>query len=334
MENLKKILITGATGAVGPLIVNTFLEAGYGVRTFSLDAAEKGLFHSNVDERVGNINDLASVRSAMKDIHGVIHLAALLHVLNPGPEDFEQYQKINVRGTETVVRAALDNNVPRIIYFSTISVYGPGNFEILTEQSPVNPESFYAKTKLDAEKVVLQAKDEKGLPIGTVLRLAAVYGSTIKGNYYRLARALAGRRFIPIGPGKNRRTLIYDKDLARATLAVLETKTAAGKIYNVTDGEIYSVKEIVSAITDALGHAAPKIFVPVPVARMGAGMMEFIGNMCGKRSLNFKSMIEKYTEDVAVSGKRFETEVGFEPEYYLSAGWCDAIKEMRMKGDI
>ena len=103
-----------------------------------------------------------------------------------------------------------------MVLFSTIAVYGNSNGQILTEDTPVQPNTFYARTKLAAEKIVLNARGADGQPLGTVLRLGAVYGSRIKGNYERLVRALARHRFIPIGNGLNRRTLVYDKDVGRA----------------------------------------------------------------------------------------------------------------------
>jgi nucleoside-diphosphate-sugar epimerase len=100
--------------------------------------------------------------------------------------------------------------------------------------------------------------------LGTVLRLGAVYGSRIKGNYERLTRALAGNLglgnlgtrsrsfdklrmsglfghvpklpFIPIGNGLNRRTLVYDKDVGRAAALAVSHPAAAGRVFNVTDG--------------------------------------------------------------------------------------------------
>ena len=67
-----------------------------------------------------------------------------------------------------------------------------------------------------------------------MLRLGAVYGSRIKGNYERLVRSLVRGRFIPVGYGANRRTLVYDKDVARAAVLAAIHDAAAGKIYNVS----------------------------------------------------------------------------------------------------
>ena len=129
------------------------------------------------------------------------------------------------------------------VFFSTIAVYGNSNGQILTEDTPAKPDTFYARTKLAAERVVLDAKRVDDQPLGTVLRFAAIYGSRIKGNYQRLVQALARRRFIPIGDGSNRRTLIYDRDVAKAALLVCSTQARQGKyIMSLTAGSILSKK--------------------------------------------------------------------------------------------
>jgi len=89
-----------------------------------------------------------------------------------------------------------------VLSLHTIAVYGQSDGRILTEDTPPDPETFYARTKLAAERIVLEAKGADGGQIGTVLRLGAVYGSRIKGNYQRLVQSLARGRFIPVGNGR------------------------------------------------------------------------------------------------------------------------------------
>ena len=87
----------------------------------------------------------------------------------------------------------------------------------------------------------MNAKRKDGQLLDTMLRLGAVYGSRIKGNYERLLRALARNRFIPIGNGLNRRTLVYDKDVGRAAVLAVSHPAAAGRVFNVTDGEFHTL---------------------------------------------------------------------------------------------
>ena len=85
------ILITGATGAVGPLVVEAFHAAGYSIRTLSIDPPPVGIWHDDVETRIGDVTDASAVQAAMQGVDSVIHLAALLHIVNPPPALQKKY---------------------------------------------------------------------------------------------------------------------------------------------------------------------------------------------------------------------------------------------------
>ncbi len=322
------ILVTGATGAVGPCVVRALCEADHVVRTFALDRAPTGMLPSGVEELIGDIGDAPAVRQAMQDVEVVIHLAALLHIVNPPLEMLARYERINVGGTRSVVDAALAAGVGRMVLASTIAVYGSSGGRVLDETADPHPDSFYARTKLAAEKIVLDARLPDGRPLGTALRFGAIYGGRIKGNYERLVRALAHNRFIPIGSGANRRTLLYVKDAAAAVVLAACHPAAAGKVFNVSDGHFHSLCEIIAAICGALGRRPPRFSVPLGAARAAAAFIEDALRLIGRRSPVGRATIEKYTEDIAVTSERIRMELGFVPQYDLVAGWRDALAEM------
>jgi nucleoside-diphosphate-sugar epimerase len=328
------VLVTGATGAVGPLVVEAFRAAGYSVRTLSIDPPPVSAWPDDVETLTGDVADLAAVRAAMQGAELVIHMAALLHVVNPPPALQDQYERINVGGTATVVAAAIQAGVRRVVFFSTIAVYGQSGGRILTEDAPPCPDTFYARTKLAAEKIVLDARDADGGRIGVVLRLGAVYGCRIKGNYRRLVQSLARGRFIPVGNCSNRRTLVYDKDVARAAVLAAIHPDAAGRIFNVTDGQFHTMKAIVETLCDTLGRRSPRLTLPAGPVRCLAGLLEDCARVCGLHSPIVRMTVDKYTEDVAVDGRRFCMQIGFVPQYNLAAGWRETVSEMRQSGDI
>jgi nucleoside-diphosphate-sugar epimerase len=329
-----QILVTGATGAVGPRVVASLVEASYRIRTISLDPPPEGLWPEGVETRIGDITNPSVIQSAMQGVDAVIHLAALLHVVNPPPSLQAEYERINVGGTASVVEAARQAGVGRLVLFSTIAVYGGSAGGILTEDTPPRPDSFYADTKLAAERIVLAAKRADGGPMGTVLRLGAVYGNRIKGNYRRLLIALARGRFVPIGPGSNRRTLVYDKDVGRAAMLAAVHPDAAGRIFNVTDGEIHTMRTIIGILCEALGRVPPHLTLPVGATRRFAGILEDGARLFGFQSPIIRATVDKYTEDVAVDGRRFCARLGFIPRYDLASGWRETVAEMRQAGEL
>lgn len=322
------VLVTGATGAVGPRVVAALHEAGYNIRTFSIDLPQAGDFPENVDVWIGDITKYHEVEAAMAGVDFVIHLAALLHIINPPPNAENRYREINVSGTKIVSGIASQKSVKRIVYFSTIAVYGKTDRRILDETAPTNPSTFYERTKLEAEQLILSARNSDGEPIGVVLRLAAVYGSRVKGNYLKLFNALKKKCFIPMGNGLNRRTLVYDKDVARAALAAIENSKSAGKVFNVSDGQFHTVNEIIEAICVALGRKKPRISLPVSLAAIAAGLTEALARVFHFNPPFVRASVEKYMEDIAVESRRIQTELGFIPKYNLASGWADTVQEM------
>ena len=73
---------------------------------------------------IGDVADQVAVQSAMQGVDAVVHMAALLHIVNPPPELREKYERVNIGGTATVVEAAIKAGVKRVVLFSTIAVYG------------------------------------------------------------------------------------------------------------------------------------------------------------------------------------------------------------------
>jgi UDP-glucose 4-epimerase len=323
------ILITGATGAIGPRVVNALDQVGYRIRTFSIDVPALGIFPPHIDVVIGDVMDKTSVESIMQGVDAVVHMAALLHIVNPPPEMREKYERVNIGGTATVVEAAIKAGVKRVVLFSTIAVYGHSDGRVLNELSPTDPDTFYAQTKLAAEQIVLNARGVNGQQLGTVLRLGAVYGSRIKGNYERLTRALAGNRFIPVGSGLNRRTLVYDKDVGRAVELAVSHPAAAGRIFNVTDGGFHALNEIIESICAALGRKPPRLSLPVSPVRWAAGLLEDGARVFGRSSPVTRATIDKYTEDIAVDSRWIQDELGFRPQYDLKTGWKETIREGR-----
>ena len=328
----KTVLVTGASGALGPAVVKWLVARGYRVRGLALTEPAEPLGSLDVDWFIGDICDRALLQSAMEGMSHVVHMAALLHINNPSPQMCAEYERVNVGGTQAVVEAALRSGTERLVFLSTIAVYGYGRGEMLFESSTPVPRSYYAETKLAAEQIVLAARRSDGTPLGAVLRLAAVYGSRVKGNYSRLVEALNRGRFVPVGSGDNRRTLVYEKDVAAAIALTAKAPAAAGQIYNVTDGDVHTLSEIIEAICGGLGRRPPRAALPAAPIRGALRRVDAAANLLGWQLPVSSAMLDKYLEDVAVDGSKIVCDLGYHPAYDLRSGWQDAIDGMRLIG--
>lgn len=305
--------ITGANGALGPAVADEFALAGFEVRALTRDQAD--------------VCDPEAVRRAVAGSDCVVHLAAKLHVVDPSPSLRDEYYRVNVGGTENVVRAVEVEGVRRLVHASTIAVYGYNDGRLLTEDCETSPDTLYGQTKLEAENVALAAN-------ATVLRFAAVYGARVKGNYRRLLTTLNRGWFVPIGSGSNRRTLVHDRDVARALVLAAQHPAAVGEVFNVTDGSVHTVREVLEAMSLALGRRVPRLAAPLAPIRLAAHLLEIAAGVAHVRAPVTRSMINKYVEDVMVSGDKLRDLLGFQPAYDLTRGWQETVEQLRRLGEL
>jgi nucleoside-diphosphate-sugar epimerase len=320
-------LVTGATGAVGPGVVGKLAET-YDVRTLSRRAPEGDVFTVPVTSFVGDVSDREAVARAARGCAVIVHLAALLHIVEAPRALRAEYERINVGGTLAVIAAASAERVSRVVVMSTIAVYGyQPTREGFDEDSVTRPDSLYGETKFAAEQIALAARRADGAPLTTVLRSSAVYGPRVRGNFERLVHALAKRRFIPVGRGCNRRTVVFEGDLAAATALACADERAGGRIYNVSDGTPHTLREIIAAICAGLGRTPPRWHLPVRPVRVALRAASLLDGRPSR-------MLDKYLEDVAVDATRIQSELGFRPSTNLADGWAATIAEMRRAGRL
>ena len=302
------------------MIVRDLLDHGHRVRALVREPVSTEL-PENVEIFQGDLANEQVLRRAVSGAHVVLHLAAKLHIENPDASLRDEYERVNAAATETLVNIA--NAASRFVYFSTIAVYGHARLRngLITESDEAFPDTIYSETKRAGELAVLEQKN------GVVLRLAAVYGKGMKGNYPRLVNALKKRRFVYIGNGTNRRTLIHVADVSRAARLAATSPVAAGNIYNVTDGTVHTTRKIIETICDVLRISGPLVRLPEKPVRLLAGAIEDVFALAGKRAPVSRAAIEKFLEDVAVSGEKIKTDLGFVPKYDLMSGWREALKQ-------
>lgn len=326
--------VSGATGAIGPTLVGRLHKAGYRVRVLVRREHQDPLFGGPVEVELGDICDPAAVGRLMEGADVVLHLAAKLHIPDPPPELYAEYRRVNAEGTRNVVEQATAARVRRLVHASTVTVYGPTNGQVIDESAPLQPDTVYSRTKLEGEQVALAAQRVDDKPLAVVLRLATVYGPRQKGSFQRLVQAQARGLFVPVGDGRNRRTLVHVRDAVEAMLLAAEHPKAAGRVFNVTDGRVHTMQDILIAICQALGKPAPRLHMPLGLARVGAAGLEYAFALVGREAPLTRVMLDKFVEDAAYSGQRIQTELGFRPAYDLKAGWQETIAELRRNGEL
>jgi UDP-glucose 4-epimerase len=256
-----QVLVTGGAGFIGSNLVDVLVDDGHSVRV--LDDLYTG-YAENVNPKAdlvkASVADEDAVRAAVDGVELVFHEAAHRAVLRSVEQPLAT-DTANTHGTLTVLKAALDAGVRRVVYASSSSVYGGAEILPTPESAPLLPRSPYAVTKLVGEHYCRVFSDLYGLET-VALRYFNVFGPRQRPDSAYAAviplfiEALrSGQPPEVHGDGKQSRDFTYISDVVAANLAAAGAPADAcsGKAYNVAAGTTHSLLDILGLLGELLG---------------------------------------------------------------------------------
>ena len=255
-----RTLVTGGAGFIGSHLVDALVDEGHDVVV--VDDLSNGLdanLNPNADVEIGSITDDDLIARAVHDVEVVFHLGALGAVPR-SLHDPLRTDEVNVRGTLTVLHAACEAGVRRVVYASSSSVYGGATVLPTPESAPLRPRSPYAVSKLAAEWYCRVFAER--FPIETVaLRYFNVYGPRQRPDATYAAviplfttALLRGEAPTVFGDGKQSRDFTYVGDVVAANLAAASAPASvSGSVFNVAPGTSHTLLELVDELRDILG---------------------------------------------------------------------------------
>ena len=257
-----RVAVTGGAGFIGSHVLDKLAAAGH--MPIVLDLVQSPHHAQGTFETViADVTDVGAVSNAVRGCDAVIHLAAVADV-NDVVADPVRAHAVNVGGTQAILEAAREAQVQRVVYGSTVWVYGGSPAQgVIDETSPLAlPEHLYTATKIAGEMYALAYGQLYGVE-STILRFGIPYGPRARPAAVVPAfvgRALRGDPITIAGDGRQTRQFVYVEDLAEGVVAGLRPQ-AAGRTYNLVGVEETSVREIADAVC-AIVAEVPIVHVP------------------------------------------------------------------------
>jgi nucleoside-diphosphate-sugar epimerase len=259
----RHVLITGGAGYIGSLLASELLRANYRVTVvdsllFGGESLVPFLHHPNFHFVKADVTEQRAVKDSLKDDwqmpDAIVHLAAIVGFPACQAVGKQVAWRYNVEATKMVFGQAADLGVERFVFASTYSNYGlSADGNPVTEDSPLNPQSLYAETKVAAEEFLLGQKDASCAPL--LFRFATLYGLSPRTRFDLIVNqfvleAFTKRELIIYQRGYSR-SFVHIRDVVRGIIVGLEAKRSkiCGQVFNLgTDDGNYSKDDIVQLV--------------------------------------------------------------------------------------
>ncbi|WP_323962015.1 NAD-dependent epimerase/dehydratase family protein [Arthrobacter sp. JZ12] len=263
-----KVLVTGASGMLGGAVAALMVGRSYSVRTFQ----RRGSRVAGAQDVFGDLTDPAAVEQAVAGVDGIIHLAA--KVSFSGEEN--EFHRVNVLGTASLLEAARAAGAQRFIYVSSPSVAHVGRSLAGAGAEPADPHGArgaYARTKAQAERLALTADD--GRMAVAAIRPHVVWGPGDTQLVERvIARAHAGRLPLLSGGTAMVDTTYVDNAASAIAAAYERIEHIRGLALVVTNGEPRPIGELLARICAAGGAPEPRWSIPGWLGRAAGSVVE------------------------------------------------------------
>ena len=307
-----KAFVTGATGFIGGHVARLLRERGDDVVALVRSPEKAGALRDLGCELIeGDLSSEDAIRSGAEGADAVFHVGAVYKVGIPKSEHEAMYDS-NVRGTERVLDAAIAAGVPRIVYVSTVAVFGDTHGEVVDESYRRTGDdftSYYDETKFLAHQVA-EDRIAKGAPI-VVVQPGGVYGpddhSELGNVIDQTAKGKLPAKMFPEGGFM----LCHVEDIAKGIL-LAHDKGQIGEAY-VLSGEKRTLGEVIDEAAAIAGRTPPRFTMPAIVLKASAPLGPVIGPLMGFPP-NLRELI-KTSHGVTywATDEKARRELGFEP---------------------
>ncbi len=329
-----RVLVTGATGFTGSLLVRKLVGAGLKVAAIARSTSRTDhLADLDICWHRGEVFDPQTISEATCGAEYIFHVAAAFREAKY-PDEY--YHRVHVESTRRLAQAALKNpSFRRFVHVSTMGVHGHIENPPADEESPFNPGDIYQITKAEADKWLREFAVSSRLPF-TIIRPAAIFGPGDK-RLLKLFKMVTWPVFPILGKGKCLYHLIHVEDLTNIIITAATHPAAQGQVFIAGNKEPIPLEDIVRIIGPVFGRIPKIARLPAEPFFLMADLCESICKPFGLEPPLYRRRVAFYTKDRAFNTTKlqrlldyhylFDNEAGLKntAEWYLNKGWIRRI---------
>jgi nucleoside-diphosphate-sugar epimerase len=318
-----RALVTGAAGFLGSRVATALLRCGVPVVAVVRDrGGVSRVIEQHAEVVTADIRDPDAMEALLEDVAVVFHCAAI----TTNHARWALHYETNVRGTQSVLRAARAAGVKRAVHMSSVAVYGmdpPPSGNAIAESVPYaqpGPWDHYIRSKAEADHWALEYAEQSGLAV-TVLRAGVLYGP---GAPRSVAKELVrvGPLSLTLGAGRNRHPYTFVENAVDAMLLAALSEHERGQAFNVVDDPQLSVRDVVAAKSAINGDRPFAVPVPSPLLRSAAAVLQWRAARAGTDRPPRLSdyVVRAATTDICYDTTKVREQLGWRPEVSLDEG--------------
>jgi nucleoside-diphosphate-sugar epimerase len=311
-----KTLVTGATGFTGGHMARWLKAHGDDVRVLVRNPAQAApLAAEGIDVVPGDLTDTASLRRAAEGREIIYNIAALYRTAGLPTET---YRAVNAVGVASVVDAAADAGVRRVVQCSTVGVHGHIAGPPANEDAALQPGDVYQDTKLEGEQLGASTAARRGVEF-VVARPSGIYGAGDR-RLFKLFGKVAAGKFMLLGDGRIYYHLTHVEDVNEGLRLCGVTPAAAGRTYIIAGTEIPTLREVIDLTADIAQVQPPRLTLPVWPVWLAGALCEAVCAPFRIAPPLYRRRVDFFTKSRAFDTTRARTELGFAPRVTLREG--------------
>ena len=314
-----KIAMIGASGFVGTRLIDLLKNEPEKYEMKNIDLLPSHFFND-----ITTIGDVRNQEQMDHELAGadVVILLAAQHRDDVSPVSL--YYDTNVGGMEKTLKAMEKNGCKRIVFFSSVAVYGLNKVNP-AENHPADPFNHYGKSKWQAEQVLQQWHKSHPDWNVNIIRPTVIFGERNRGNVYNLLKQISSGKFLMVGKGTNKKSMAYVGNIVAFVKYMIDQCTEGYNVFNYIDKPDFNMNQLVEHVEKVLNKNIPSTHFPYWMGMLGGYCFDVLAKVTGKKLAISSVRVKKFCATTEFDATKAHS-CGFVAPYTLGDGLARTLE--------